>query len=713
MSPKKKKIPLVNREISWLAFNDRVLQEAADPTVPLFERLRFLGIYSNNRDEFFRVRVAALKRLTKGGKRAIEIVGEDPVKLLERIQRLVIASSGRFDSIYRKIIRELAEEKIFIVNERQISRAQGEFVRDYFRETVLPTLSPILLDQAPSFPSLKDRSIYFALRLERIKGDKQPRYALIEFSSDVSRFLVLPRRGERHYVMLVDDVIRYCLREIFPSREYASVTAHTIKLTLDAELDIDNDISRSLIEKISRSVKKRKTGAPVRFSYDEDMPLDLLRYVLKQLNVKNENIIPGSRYHNFRDFINFPRLGRDELRYDPPQPLTHPRFVHGRSMFDVIRERDVLVHYPYQSFHHIIDLLREASIDPRVESISMTLYRVAKTSNVVNTLINACRNGKRVTAVVELQARFDEENNIFWANRLQEEGATIIFGVPHLKVHSKLFLIARREDGKVVNYAHIGTGNLNETTARTYTDKTLLTADRRITNEVVQIFGFFRDNLQHGHYKHLLVSPFTLRKRFVQMINHEIKMAEMGQPAAIFIKINNIIDRDMIEKLYEASNAGVKIRLLVRGTCALVPGVAGYSENIEVRGIVDQFLEHERVFVFHHGGHEKFFIASADWMIRNLDHRSETATPIYDKESQDELRALLELQWRDNCKARIIDRKQDNRYHRDEEAPLRSQEAIYDWLRRRQPKRASRGRVKTGVTGRPARRRSVPPQGPR
>jgi polyphosphate kinase len=710
---KKKKIPLVNREISWLAFNERVLQEAADPTTPLFERLRFLGIYSNNRDEFFRVRVAALKRLARGGKRAREIVGEDPSALLEKIQKIVIGSTRRFDSIYRKIIRELKDEKIFIVNERQISKEQGALVRDYFHETVLPTLSAILLDQAPSFPNLKDRSIYFALRLER-RDDKRPRYALIELSTDLPRFLVLPSRGERQYVMLVDDVIRYCLREIFPAREYATVTAHTMKLTLDAELDIDNDISRSLIDKISRSVKQRKQGAPVRFSYDSDMPSDLLTYVLRKLNVKSENIIPGSRYHNFRDFINFPKLGRDELRYEIPYPLPHPRFVKGRSFFDVIRERDVLLHYPYQSFHHIIDLLREASIDPRVESISMTLYRVAKTSNVINTLINACRNGKRVTVVVELQARFDEENNIFWANRLQEEGATIVFGVPHLKVHSKLFLISRKEDGKVVSYAHIGTGNLNETTARIYTDKTLLTADKRITNEVVQIFGFYRDNLQHGHYKHLLVSPFTLRKRFVQMINHEINQAELGLPAAIFIKINNIIDRQMIEKLYEASNAGVKIRMLVRGTCALVPGVRGFSENIEVRGVVDKFLEHERIFIFHNGGHDKFFIASADWMVRNLDHRSETAAPIYDKEAQEELREHLELQWRDNLKLRIIDRKQENRYFRNEEPPLRSQEAIYDWLKRKQRKSPKvRARARTGTTARPARRKSVPPQASR
>lgn len=683
MSPKK--IPLVNREISWLSFNDRVLQEAEDPSVPLLERLRFLGIYSSNLDEFFRVRVATIKRMVKGGKKAREIVGEDPNLVLERIQKRVRISSRRFDRSYSRILRELRKEHIYIVNERQISRAQGELVREHFQQKVLPVLSPIMLDQALSFPYLKDRAIYLAVKLGT-RG--KTRFAVIEVPSDaISRFLVLPQMRQRQYVMLLDDVIRYCLREIFPQHEYGTISAHTIKMTRDAELDIDNDISKSFVEKISGSVKKRKRGAPVRFIYDQDMPDDLLRYMRKHMKLKQDDLNPGSRYHAFRDFIQFPTLGRDKLHYVAPPPLSHPRFGAGRSMFDVIRERDVLLHYPYQSFHHIIDWLREASIDPRVESISTTLYRVAKTSNVVNALINAAKNGKRVTVVVELQARFDEENNIFWANRLQEEGATVIFGVPRLKVHSKMFLITRKENAKLVSYAHIGTGNLNENTATIYTDKTLLTAEPCITNEVAETFNFYRDNLRHGEYKHLLVSPFTMRKRLVHWIDYEIRQAVLGKPAAVFLKINNIVDREMIEKLYQASRAGVKIRMVVRGTCAVVPGVAGYSENIQIISIVDHLLEHARVFVFHHGGDEKFFISSADWMTRNLDHRSETAVPIYDPESQDELRQMLEIEWRDNQKARILNGEQDNRYRPDGEPSVRAQQAIHAWLKAKQARK--------------------------
>ncbi|TND10096.1 MAG: Polyphosphate kinase [Bacteroidetes bacterium] len=680
MNPKK--IPLVNREISWLSFNDRVLQEAEDVSVPLLERLRFLGIYSNNRDEFFRVRVATLKRIAKGGKKAREIVGEEPGVLLERIQKHVIASSKRFDKIYNNLIRELGREQIYIVNEKQINREQGEFVRQYFRDKVLPSLFPIMLDQVTDFPYLKDRSVYFAIKLGRRKKEKKSRFSLIEIPTDVvSRFLVLPAKGKKQYVILVDDVIRYCLGEIFPQHEYDTIEAHAIKMTRDAELDMDNDVSKSFVEKVTGSLKKRKKGIPVRFVYDQAIPDDLLRYLLKQLRViSTENIIPGSRYHNFKDFINFPALGRNELRYKIPHPLAHPRFRQGESIFDVIRESDVLLHFPYHSFHHIIDLLREASIDPRVLSISITLYRVARNSNIVNALINAIKNGKKVTVIMELQARFDEENNIYWANRLQEEGATVIFGVPHLKVHSKLFLITRKEEGKAIHYAHIGTGNLNENTATIYTDKTLLTADKRITAEVAQIFDFYNDNLRHGHYKHLLVSPFTMRKKFVQLINNEIGHAQAGRQASIFIKINNLVDRDMIAKLYEASKAGVKIRIIVRGTCALVPGVPGFSENIEAISIVDKFLEHARVFIFHNGGDEKYFISSADWMTRNLDYRSETATPIYDAESRMEMRQILELQWKDNRKARIINRKQDNQYKQNNLSPVRAQDVIHAFL---------------------------------
>lgn len=683
----KKKLPLVNREVSWLSFNDRVLQEAEDKTNPLLERLRFLGIYSNNRDEFFRVRVATLKRMSKLGKKAQELLGGDANKILEQLQKRVLGASQRFDSIYNDILHELERQRIHIIDERQLTNEQGEFVEEYFREKVMPYVFPIMLDSAPSFPYLKDKSIYLAIKLERRERNKKARYALIEIPTDaISRFVVLPHRLNHQYIVLLDDVLRYCLRQIFPAHEYSRINAYTIKLTRDAELDIDNDISKSFVEKISGSLKKRKKGTPVRFLYDKAIAPDLLRFLRKKLKmIKQDNIIPGSRYHNFKDFISFPDLGHKDLVWPEVQPLAHPKFVAGESMFSVIRMKDVLLHYPYHSFHHIIDLLREASIDPRVKKIQITLYRVAKNSNIVNALINAIKNGKEVVVVMELQARFDEENNIYWANRLQEEGARVIFGVPGIKVHSKLFLITRREEeGGTVNYAHIGSGNMNESTARIYTDKSLLTADSRITEEVQRVFDFYHDNLKPGNYKHLFVSPFNMRRRFVGMIQKEIENAEKGRTAWIIIKLNNLVDRDMILKLYEASRAGVKIKLLIRGTCALVPGVSGYSENIEAISIVGRFLEHSRVFIFCNGGDEKYFISSADWMSRNLDHRSEVAVPIYDYESQVELKHIIGLQLRDNRKARVLGGKEENSYRRTlSKKPLISQEEIRLFLEKK------------------------------
>ncbi|HTL81302.1 MAG TPA: polyphosphate kinase 1 [Bacteroidia bacterium] len=715
----RKKLPLVNREISWLSFNDRVLQEAEDDGNPLLERLRFLGIYSNNRDEFFRVRVATLKRLAKLGKKATETIGGDPEFVMEQVQRRVVSSSIRFDRVYKRLLSELEHHRIHITDEKGLTREQGEWVQEYFREHIMPNLFPIMLDSAPSFPYLKDKSIYLAVKLERRERNKKTRYALIEVPTDsLSRFVVLPHRNSHQYVILLDDVIRYCLEEIFPLHEYSRVSAFTVKLTRDAELDLDNDISKSFLEKISGSVKKRKKGAPVRFLYDKAMPTDLFSFLRKKLKViKQDNIIPGSRYHNFKDFISFPDLGHKELVWPDVRPLSHPRFSPGINMFSAIRAKDVLLHFPYHSFHHIIDLLREASIDPRVKKIQITLYRVAKNSNVVNALINAVKNGKEVVVVMELQARFDEENNIFWANRLQEEGARVIFGVPGIKVHSKLFLISRHEEGKFVHYAHVGSGNMNETTAKIYTDKSLLTADRRITEEVQQVFSFFSDNLKHGNYKHLGVAPFGMRRKFVTFIEKEIDHATKGRPAWMILKINNLVDRDMILKLYEASRAGVRIKLIIRGTCALVPGVKGFSENIEVISILGRFLEHSRVFIFSNGGDEKYFISSADWMTRNLDHRSEVAVPIYDRESQLELRHIISLQLRDNKKARVIGGREENAYRTTlSKKPLIAQEEIRSFLERkakafgrkniRKKKvevRSNRHRIKRGTA--PARKR--------
>lgn len=672
---------MVNRDISWLAFNDRVLQEANDPNVPLLDRLKFLGIVSSNRDEFFRVRVATIKRMIRLGKKGAGIAGEDPVTLLEKIQRITIRQQDHFDESYLNILRELELHGIFMLNEKQLTPIQSAFVLDYFRRKVLPELVPILLDNAPSFPYLKDHSIYFVVVMHR--KDMRPRHALVEIPTGaVSRFLVLPEGNK--YVMILDDVIRHCLDDLFFNFDYDSIDAYTIKLTRDAELDIEQDVTKSLVKKVSESIKRRKKGQPTRFVYDEEMPDETLNFLLKRIRFsKEDQPLPGGRYHNFIDFMRFPSLDKPNLQYKHPLPLSHPALKPRNSILKVIRKQDILLSFPYQSYHHVLDVLREASIDPRVKSIQITLYRLASASTIVNALVNAIRNGKQVTAVVELQARFDEENNIRWANKLNEEGAKIIYGVPGLKMHSKLFLITRSESGKDVLYAHIGTGNFNEETARLYCDHSLLTCDKRITEEVARVFQFYTDNYKTGHYKHLIVSPFFTRKKFLNLIQNEIDYAKDKKESWIFLKLNSLTDPEMIRKLYEASQAGVKIRLIVRSICSLVPGVKGLSENIEAISIVDKYLEHARVFIFSHGGENKFYISSADWMQRNIDFRSEVSVPVYDKKLQQELKDILEIQWSDNTKARILNLTQDNAYKlHPSRTKVRAQDAIYAYLLR-------------------------------
>ncbi|MBK7853401.1 MAG: polyphosphate kinase 1 [Bacteroidetes bacterium] len=679
----RKNVELIDRDLSWLSFNARVLQEAEDPTVPLLERLRFLGIFSSNRDEFFRVRVATIRRMTKWGKKGKDLLGTDPEELLEKIQKTVVAQQKKFEKVYSEILLELEKENISIINEQQLTKEQGIFVRNYFHETVYQFLVPIMIDSSPKFPYLKDKSIYLAIVLGRKDKSKKDKYSLIEIPSDViSRFLVLPSVNDKRHIILLDDVIRFCLDDIFSIFDYDSIQAYTIKLTRDAELDIDSDVSKSYVEKISKSVKQRKKGDPVRLAYDESIPVNLLAFILRKIKLFNEeHLIPGGRYHNFKDFITFPNVGRKELRYTKIKPIDHPDLKGQRSLFKILKSMDVLLAYPYHSFHHIIDLLREASIDPKVTAIRLTLYRAANNSSFVNTLINAIKNGKQVTAVVELQARFDEETNIFYANKLQEEGAEVIFGVPGLKVHSKLILITRTEGGKQVNYAHVGTGNFNEYTAKIYSDHALLTSDKHITSEVERLFSFYKDNYKTGHYKHLIVSPFNTRKRFSTMIEDEIENARAGKEAGIILKMNSLVDREMIATLYEASQAGVKIKLIVRGICSLVPGVKGMSENIEVISIVDKFLEHSRIYIFHNLGKEKVYIASGDWMYRNLDHRSEVAVPIFDPRLQEELKHFINIQLQDNTKARIINKVQDNKYVMSESGKkVRAQTDIFTWL---------------------------------
>lgn len=682
------KTKYIPRDISWLSFNERVFQEATDKTVPLIERIKFLGIFSSNLDEFFRVRVATLSRLAEVKKGVTEFMGEDPAKLLKQIHKKVLEQQREVENVYTALVKELATHKVYIVDEKNLTKEQSAFVLKYFHENVMPTLAPVMIESAPNFPYLNDKSIYFAVKLYR-KGEvkKGMKYALIHIPTDVlPRFVVLPRQGESRSIILLDNVIRFCLNELFAVLEVDSAEAYTIKLTRDAELDIDQDLSKSIVEKIEKSVKDRKKGDPVRLVYDREIPKDLLDFIIKKIKLKRSlNLIPGGKYHNFRDFIKFPNVGNRELLYHYPAPLPHPELSKAKSLFSVIKKKDILLCYPYQSFNHVIDLLREASIDPKVTSIKMTLYRLAKKSSIAYILGNAVKNGKSVTVVVELQARFDEEANIFWAKQLKEEGAEVIYGISGLKVHSKLLLITREEPNGSVTYGHIATGNFNEDTAKLYSDCTLLTVDKRITSEIAKVFHFYSNNFKIGHYEHLLVSPFYMRKKFIKYINKEIENAEAGKEAYITLKLNSLVDTEMVKKLYQASEAGVKIKLIIRSSCSLVPGIKDMSENIEAISIVDKYLEHSRILIFCNGGDERIYLTSADWMYRNLDLRNEIAVPIYDKKIREKLKKIIDIQLHDNTKARILDDKQDNKHKPalPGEKKVRAQDEIYNYFKSR------------------------------
>ena len=675
---------VINREISWLSFNDRVLQEASDPTVPLVERLKFIGIFSSNLEEFFRVRVATLQRMVDAGIDSNKMVyGGSPKKVLKQIHELVVEQRGRFDRVFAEVRTALEKENVFLIDERHLLPEHREFVQRYFDESVRPALVPVILDSLPEFPYLKNGVIYLAVRLEAKQNGLQPRHALIEVSTEtLPRFLVLPSAGDKRYVIMLDDVIRFGLKDVFALFEIDRADAYTIKLTRDAEIEIDDDVTMSLMDKISKSLKKRKEGPPVRFVYDRELPKDLLDFIMKKANLRKlDNVIAGGRYHNARDFVSFPNVVGPRLQYEPNPPLAHPALPKSRSVMAVVRKRDVLLHLPYQSFQHVTDLLREAAIDPRVKSISMTLYRVGQDSRVVNALINAVRNGKKVTVLFELQARFDEEANIRWTRKLEDEGARLIGGVPGLKVHAKVALITRKEDGRMVDYAMVGTGNFNEETARVYADHILMTSDRRITTELRKLFDFLETNYRTHQYQGLMVSPFDMRRMLQKLVRREIRNARAGRPAYIDVKLNSLVDRELIELLYEASRAGVKVRLIVRGICSLVPGLPGVSENIEVVSIIDRYLEHSRIFFFANGGNERCYLSSGDWMTRNLDFRVEIAIPVYDDAVRAELRYYFNLQLRDTAKARIINEAQDNQYRRGARNH-RAQVDIYRWLSR-------------------------------
>lgn len=678
----KKSTLMVNRDISWLSFNHRVLQEAADPTVPLIERLKFLGIFSNNLDEFFRVRVGTYNRMLGFGKSAKYHIGVSPTKILDEIQSVVLQQQTTFENVYKSILDDLKKNHIQLVNEKQISPAQGEFVRKYFREVVRPLLVPIMIQTAPKFPYLRDNIVYLAVYLSGNGKKKDTAYALIEMPTEVPRFFTLPQDGKETFIILLDDVIRYCLEEIFTVFEFRKFEAYTIKLTRDAELGIDSDLSKTLTEKIVRGLKMRKVGDPVRLVYDHKIPKDLFDFIIKKMKLgKHQSLIPGGRYHNFRDFMKFPSFGIENFTYPKFPALPHPKLSTAKSIFSAIKKEDLLLCFPYQSYDYIIDLLREAAIDPHVSSIKITLYRAAKQSRIINALVNALKNGKQVTVVVELQARFDELANMNLATLLQDEGARVLYGVPGLKVHSKLILITRKEGRQMVNYGHFGTGNFNEDTAKVYSDFSLLTADQRISSELEKVFHFYRNNFKIGTYKHLLVSPFYMRNRLIKMINDEIKNAENGKKAEIIFKLNSLVDEELIEKLYAASSAGVKIRLIIRGICSLVPGVKGLSENIEAISLVDRYLEHARVFAFYHSGEWKIFLSSADLMIRNLDFRSEIGVPVYHADLKKMVLDFLKIQWNGSTKVRIINQSQNNQYRSPEGGiKTRAQSELYKYF---------------------------------
>lgn len=673
----------VNREISWLWFNERVLQESADKNVPLIERLRFLGIFSNNLDEFFKVRYATVKRIVEAGRNGKSVLGGEKAKdLLEEITNIVIEQQTKSLAILKKIEHELEGKNIFILKETELNESQKEFAKDYFLNEVSPQLMTIILNELTRFPTLKDTAAYLAVKMV-IKSDhskKEKRYALIEIPKGIDRFVVLPDEGDKSFIIILDDLIRYCLDNIFTMFEYESISAHMIKITRDAELDMDNDLSKSFIEKISSSVEHRKIGDPVRFVYDKSIGRDTLAFLKEKMNIEDtDSVIPGGRYHNRRDYMGFPSLGRKDLLYDKITPLPVKGLSVEGSILESIAKKDYMQYTPYHTFTYILKFLREAALDPKVRTIKITVYRLASNSQVAASLINAVKNGKQVTVQIELQARFDEQANIEYAEQLQAEGVKLIFGVPGLKVHSKICLIEREEGHEIKRYGFISTGNFNESTARIYTDYTLFTAYDPILKELNKVFDFFETTYKINKYKHLIVSPHYTKNAFMKLIDVEIANAILGKEAYIKIKMNSFTSYKMVDKLYEASRAGVKIQLIIRGICCLVPGIKGMSENIEAISIVDKFLEHTRLFAFANGGNPKIYISSADWMTRNLDYRVEVGCPIYDEDIKKELMDTFEICWKDNMKARVFNEKQDNAYRKTTVPRIRSQFATYEY----------------------------------
>ncbi|MGY3688077.1 polyphosphate kinase 1 [Vibrio coralliilyticus] len=673
----------IEKELSWLSFNERVLQEAADKTVPLIERIRFLGIFSNNLDEFYKVRFADVKRRILINQ---ERGGNDNSKhLLAKMQTKALKLNERFDELYAELIRDMARRRIFLVNETQLNESQEKWVKKYFRNQVLPHITPLLMrDDIDVLQFLKDEYAYIAVELRK---EEQNQYALIEIPTDhLPRFVMVPeQKGKRRKtIILLDNIIRYCLDELFSGFfDYDELNGYAMKMTRDAEYDLSHEVEHSLLEQMSEGVSQRLTAMPVRFVYERDMPEEMLEFLCHKLQISNyDSLIPGGRYHNFKDFIGFPNVGREYLENKPLPPMKCADFDGYANKFDAIKNQDILLYYPYHSFEHISELVRQASFDPKVLSVKINIYRVAKDSRLMNSLIDAVHNGKQVTVVVELQARFDEEVNIEWSKVLTEAGVQVIFGAPGLKIHSKLLLISRRENDEIIRYAHIGTGNFHEKTARIYTDFSLLTADPEITNEVRNVFGYIENPYRPVRFEHLIVSPRNSRKQLYRLIDGEIANAKAGKKAAITLKVNNLVDKGLVNKLYGASASGVEIKMIIRGMCSLVPGVEGVSENIKIISIVDRFLEHPRVIITHNDGNPQVYISSADWMTRNIDYRIEVAAPVRDQRLKQRIIDIINIHFTDTVKARWIDKEMSNTYvPRGNRKKVRSQIAIYDYLK--------------------------------
>lgn len=680
MAQKKKGSPYLERDISWMYFNERILQEATRPHVPLLERLSFLGIYSNNLDEFFRVRMASQSRIAECADRAAVRESEHAKKIIKQIGKLNAHYAKAYAQAVEQVTEELRRENICLVDDTEVTPEQLDFIRSYFRERLSGFIVPVWFSAIKWLDYENDENIYLAVKVSRTEPKPVADYAFLEVPvGPCGRFVRLPDHEGRSYLMYLDDVVRCCLPLVFEGLGFTSFEAYTFKFTRDAEMEIDNDLRTGILQKISKGVKSRKRGEPLRVLYDARIPKDLLKRVLRKLDLDSlDTVLASGRYQNHKDFMRFPDCGRADLRYPTWTPILKRELDGPASLLDRIRQKDRFIHVPYHNFDSFIRILQEAAVSKEVESIKITLYRLARESKVVRALIGAARNGKKVTVVIELLARFDEASNINWSKRMQEAGIKVIFGVEGLKVHSKIVHIGMKRGADI---ACISTGNFHEGNARTYTDCMLMTASRRLVKDVDSVFGFIERPYTPVRFKELLVSPNEMKNRFVALINNEIKNRKSGKPAYIKIKINHITDPVMVEKLYEASCAGVDIDLLVRGNCSLVPGIPGVSDHIRIAGIIDRYLEHSRIFVFAAGGEERVFIGSADWMPRNLDNRVEVVTPVYDPEVKEEMKRIVDFGLRDTLQARIVDGEGKNLFKQPDEGgqPFRSQEALYEY----------------------------------